>query len=360
METLKFLYENPPEWSKFTGRKFSIDGGREVISGMIGCGKSAILGEFASRLESSSYLWLNLDDLRVERGQVLANLEDFLGFHGEISTLIIDGAKADEREIYEQISHEFELKNFIIATRQKSLRLADFEHIQILPLDFEEFLAFDKKSDESAIFGTFFQNGNSPSAANLGIANAQKNLKSALSLNQIAILKECAPFVHKIFSPNQAYVALKGKIKISKDTIYRDFAQLQDEGIVHLIGRDGAESGAKRLYFGDFIYADALSLQKDLPGKFANAVFCELLKFGAPIFFTRELDFFVPSRHLGVLVVPFSASEFIILRFRRILPALKRLGIVRLQVITMANSAVSEAQGIKCEILPFYRFALGL
>ena len=194
-----------------------------------------------------------------------------------------------------------------------------------------------------------------------GSINSEQNaLKSALSANEIKILKECAAFVAASFSANKIYTNLKEKIRISKDSVYAAIAKFDDENFINFIPKFGDEKATKKMFFSNFNLKEILGFKKDFVKKFLNAVYCELANLGTPIYYTKDLDFYLPSRNLGVLVVPFSASEIVFLRFKKLILELKRLKITRLAVISMANTGALEIEGIKCEVVPFHSFALGL
>ena len=257
------------------------------------------------------------------------------------------------------------LRSVVISTRKNSLNLQGFEKVKITPLCFEEFIAFDKRrTDINAIISAFFLQGRTPkNSFLLGseiISSEQNALKSVLNDSEIAILKECCEFIAQPFSANKIYLSLKEQIRISKDSIYGCVAKFEDENFINFVSKFGDEKAAKRLFLSNFNLKDALSFKKDFSKKFINAIFCEIANLGEPIFYTKDLDFYLPSRNLGVLAIPFSASEIVFLKFKKLVPELKKLKITRLSVISMANSGLLEIEGIKCEVTPFPQFALGL
>ena len=354
MKNLQNLYENSLEFAKFNDRKLQLDGGKILLQGAVGVGKSALLKANLAQIPKENYLYIDFSDLRVE--VKFPEIADFLAQNSQISTLVLDGAENQNLDGIENLS----VPNLIVATRSKSIKIDGFERLSLYGLDFEEFVAIDKRNDESAIFSAFMAAGNSPKVQMEAIFAAQNLLKRVFEKNQILTLKSAAKSVHKGFSANRVYSELKEKIKISKDSVYQNIAKFENEMAIFFVPEFAHENGTKRLYLGNFLYIDALNFQKDFIAKFANIIFCELLKMHSEIYFTKDLDFFIPARNLGILIVPFGVSEFIFLKFKKMISALKALKIQRLQAVTMSNSAIFEFEGIKCEILPFYRFALGL
>ncbi|MDA3066632.1 AAA family ATPase [Campylobacter sp. JMF_01 NE2] len=374
MQNLEYFYDNPPEEAKFIARKTSIDTPKTILYGALGAGKSLILFDYISNFKKGEFLYINFADLRYE----FLNLSDefdkifkFLEQNSQIIALFLDNL--DEISPGE-ISHlqnllnsaaSQNLQSIIISTRKSSFELANFAKLKITPLCFEEFIAFDKRHSEiNAIISAFFSQGGSVGGSLLhhaaSINSEQNALKSALSANEIKILKECAAFVAASFSANKIYMSLKEKIRISKDSVYAAIAKFDDENFINFIPKFGDEKAAKKMFFSNFNLKEILGFKKDFVKKFLNAVYCELANLGAPIYYTKDLDFYLPSRNLGVLVVPFSASEIVFLRFKKLILELKRLKITRLAVISMANTGALEIEGIKCEVVPFHSFALGL
>jgi len=377
MQNLKFFYENPPEVQKFIPRKKVVNSPKTILFGCIGSGKSYILAEYILNFKKDEFLYINFADLRYKFTHLNAEFDkifEFLEKNSQIGALFLDNLdEFSENEILHlqnllnsqngKVSPN--LQSIIISTRKNSLNLQGFTKVKITPLCFEEFIAFDKRrTDINAIISAFFLQGGTPkNSFVLGseiISSEQNALKSVLNDSEIAILKECCEFIAMPFSANKIYLSLKEQIRISKDSIYGCVAKFEDENFINFVSKFGDEKAAKRLFLSNFNLKDALSFKKDFSKKFINAIFCEIANLGEPIFYTKDLDFYLPSRNLGVLAIPFSASEIVFLKFKKLVPELKKLKITRLSVISMANSGLLEIEGIKCEVVPFPQFALGL
>ena len=292
-------------------------------------------------------------------------LKEFLAANEQILSLFLDNFDGADLEISSlaKFAETAELQRFIISTRDKNLSLSGFERLELLPLSFEEFIAFDKRHNEvSAMISAFLSQGGgakNPFLAPAEILEFEQRLLAAnFSRTEILILKECIRFVHAGFSANKIYTALKVKIKISKDAVYGTIAKLERENFIKFLGKRGEPTRAKKLYFSHFNMREILTPKKDFVKKFANVLFCELLGLDAPIFYEKNLDFYLPSLKMGVLIIPFSDADIIFLKFRKILSELKSLGVTSLKVISMANSGRLEIEGIRCDVVPFHEFAL--
>jgi hypothetical protein len=292
-------------------------------------------------------------------------IKEFLVANEQISSLFLDNFSSADFEIssLQSFAEGLNLERFIISTRDREFMLPGFERLELLPLSFEEFIAFDKRHNEiNSMISAFLAQGGG--AKNPFITPAeilefeQRLLAANFSRTEILILKECLSFVHAAFSANKIYTALKPRIKISKDAVYGTIAKLERENFIRFLSKAGEPARAKKLYFSHFNMREILTSKKDFSKKFANVLFCELLGLNTPIFYTKELDFYLPARKMGVLVIPFSDADIIFLKFRKILSTLKKLGITSLKVVSMANSGRLEIEGIRCDVIPFHEFAL--
>ena len=78
MKSLETLYQAPIKNAKFIPRKYEIISPKTLIIGAISSGKTALVYEFLSHYKSEERLYINLDDLRIDRALLLANLKEFL------------------------------------------------------------------------------------------------------------------------------------------------------------------------------------------------------------------------------------------------------------------------------------------
>jgi|GEM_PF-4092387 len=69
---------------------------------------------------------------------------------------------------------------------------------------------------------------------------------------------------------------------------------------------------------------------------------------------------FLLSLFIAIICSPFSDADLVFLKFKKLHANLKILGINRLQAISVANSGETSIEGIKCEVAPFSRWALGI
>ena len=78
MNQLELYYNQPLRSSKFIPRKYEIISPKTLIIGAVSSGKTALVYEFLSHYKSEERLYINLDDIRIDRAPLLANLKEFL------------------------------------------------------------------------------------------------------------------------------------------------------------------------------------------------------------------------------------------------------------------------------------------
>ena len=362
MEILNYLYENPPIFQNNIARKIKINNSKALICGQLNSGKSQILLNLLFKNQKDEILYINLDDLRLNFDET--DFLKFLNLNKKIKFIGIDNLKTNDSKllkIIENLSYSnTNIENIYLTTRQKSLNLNGFKKYNLNMLDFEEFIALEgKTNDLGAIFSEFLTRGNSINDK----ISIQNNLKANYNENELLILLECAKFVNQNFSTNKIYTNLKEFYKISKDKVYEAVFRLEDEGIIKFVPK--FKSTSKRIYFGDFAFMDNLSYKKHFIKKLQNALLCELLTLDKEIYFTDDFDFYLPNKNLqnqnlAFLIIPFTTSEFIYLKFKKLFEQLKKMRISKLYAITMGNEESFTIEGIKCEITPFWQYALSI
>ncbi|QKF65473.1 ATP-binding protein [Campylobacter corcagiensis] len=340
---------------KFHPRKKEILSPKTLIKGGFNSGKTYLLLNSLDEYKKDEILYLDLADLRVKFSE--NELINFINSTKNIKALGIDNLTYEIPAL-----NSLNLEKIVLSTTLNSLNLDGFKNLNLYMLDFEEFISFEKRSDDLGILMSRFLsigNGakNSFLNSNDRVKFIQNSLLSMLNKSEILALMECAKFNQNSFSINQIYTNLKSNFKISKDTLYQAITRFENENLLFFLHKFGTLN--KRVYFYDFSLSDALALKKDFNKKLINALLCELLYLKDEKFYTDKLDIVIPNINLAFLVIPFTPPDLINLRFKTLTKELKELEISKLFVITMGNSAKFESEFCECEVMPFWEFALG-
>ncbi|WP_169764274.1 ATP-binding protein [Campylobacter mucosalis] len=361
MQELELLYELALKNVKFTNRKYFISANKTLLIGATGSGKTSLICEYLSNFKPTQRLYIDLNDLRVKRAKILQNLKEFLQSKTEIQVLCVENVNADELGFLQDITTQ----NIIISTTQKHIKIDGFATINLPYLDYEEFISFFKKNlDPDMLFSYFLAHGGAVKSSLIDATEVPQslanNLKKELNEIELAVIKECVLRCNEQVSVFEIYKSLKEQIKISKDSVYTIFNKLENIGLISNISRLKEPNASKKLYLNDFALRSALCLKKDFANTFANVVFCELLKFKDEICYTKELEFVLLQRKLAIVCMPFTATEIALLKFKKLHSTLKELGVTRLHAISVTNSANLSIEGIRYELIPFSRWALGI
>ena len=148
MSILESLYQNPPKYREFLERKIQIQSPKVLLKGVNGSGKSSLILNHLSKFDN--FLYIDLDDVR--SFGVELNLDEFIKAKG-IKALAIENLK-------EPITLP-KCDNIIISTDLNSLYMDGLDEVEILGLDYEEFILFYHKNYEAkTLFSHFLNRGN--------------------------------------------------------------------------------------------------------------------------------------------------------------------------------------------------------
>ena len=171
---LDALYNLSNKKPNLINRKCKITKPFTIIKGAAKTGKTSIIKQYLSTLPSASYLYIDLNDLRIDIAIIKQELTSFCR-DNKIQTLVI--------EAYD-VSVPLPNVSQIILSTEETLEIEGFETLNVYNLDFEEFLAFDSRYDslENA-FTHFLQTSSYPKLYFAHHANRQKQMQSILRLS---------------------------------------------------------------------------------------------------------------------------------------------------------------------------------
>jgi len=357
MQLLENLYEKPPKNSSYSGRKVQISAKKTLLIGPRKCGKTSLILDHLSTYEEEEYLYIDRADARVNDTTLNEQLLSFLKTH-PIRLLVVEN--------YDESFKIPDISEVILSSDERTLKVEGFSTLHVNPLDFEEYIAFDKRHfNINHLFNLYANHGRLPGCAMMEEHENRKYLQECLRLAlhdplSFDIFQFYAIHQSQLLSLHQVYQGLKSQVKISKDKLYKVSETLQNKGLLHLVSKLDAPKAAKKVFLSDFAFKNALTYDKDFQKRFSNIVFCELIKLNTPIYYIDTIELYLPEKEMAVLCIPFLPPELIARRFSKLLSQLHSLHVKSVQVITVGNEGFSEKEGITCEILPFWEWALQL
>ena len=352
MEILENLYDIKHKNNHYYERKLSINSKKTLINGVKKSGKTSLIIDYLSNFTQEEILYIDLKDTRVDKKIIAKNLKNFVNSK-PIKILII-----------ENFDNSFALPNVeeIILTCKEDIE--GFETLTLYPLDFEEFISFDARhSNIEHIFQIYGNTGSYPQV----ILNSTNSVHWSMQEMLHVMISDATEFeIFKKFSEAQSskvslfqiYNQLKSTIKISKDSLYKKVKKLESEKMFFLVEKHGSPKSNKKLYLIDFALKNALTFKKEFLKRFENMVFLELIKKGYKIYYSDNIDLYMPEKNYGVLCIPFLPQEMIKLKLQKILLHVKELKIKKIDIVTVGNEGEFWLKNTKCTIIPFWDWAL--
>ena len=349
---LEEFYKTDLNLEKFHFRKLFLDDKSYQISGIAQSGKTKLVKNYLLGLKKSSYLYIDCSDIRINIALLNTSLNTYCK-KNKIDVLVLDNY---------QESINFVNVSQLIITTELPLKIDILTSLQLYPLDYEEFLAYEHKYDSSAL-NHFFQLGGfafmhkvSADDRNISI---QKLLKYTLDDVEFDIIRLCAKFMSQKLSAFTIDERLKQSRKISKDKLYKSYDGLVNKNYIHLLQKYNAPKATKKVYLCDTSLKSALSIEKNFGRLFENMIFLELLKSKTESYYDDEIDFYLPKSDTIILCKPFADERSLFKKLESIEAFIFTHSITKIVAISMNKESTISHPLSSVEIIPFDIWALG-
>ena len=349
---LEEFYKTDIYIEKFHYRKLFLDSNSYQINGISQSGKTKLIKHYLLSLKKTSYIYIDCDDIRIDVDELNNNLLKFCRINN-IDTVIFDNYNLDIKLI--------NVSQLIIAS-VVHYNLDRLITLQLYPLDYEEFLAYEHKYDSSAL-NHFFQLGGLPSMhkiypdeRNIYI---QKTLKLALSDVEFDIVCLCAKMMSQKVSAYMIYERLKINRKISKDKLYKSFENLLKTNYIHQVEKLNHSRATKKLYLCDTSLKSALSIDKHFGRLFENMIFLELLKANIECYYDDGIDFYLSDKEEVILCMPFADERFLFKKIGQIEAFIFGYQVKKITAVTMNYEGRLTHPLSEVEMIPFDIWAIG-
>ena len=353
MELLDYFQNRPPENTNYIQRKLQFPASNRIhLYGVRGAGKSALVADYLSELYPETLLYIDFEDPNLTFGSISSSvLQEYIDTH-QIETLVLDHYETGFLEVLPHVEQ-------MIVISRSPLPLEGFSAIELFPLDYEEFLAFEKASSQTASFNRFLKVGTLPLMAasyKTGTPELKNFLYSKFEKQDIHLLIVLASYQTRHLSTHQIYTAAKERFKVSKDWLYRKIKQFRDEGILYFID-DVYQKGGKKLILFDFAVAKYLSMGQPFINQFDTMIALALLKHHRS-FKTLGIHGYLTSRGELIIPAPFESEESVWKKSHGKFSLYKKYGVKRVTVVTVANAYNYRIEQIAFEALPFYEWSI--
>ncbi len=354
MEILEYFYNNTPKNSSYRSRKLQLPDDRSfLLYGARGTGKTALILEYIRELPDEVSLYLDCQDPIFALEDIdTQDLNEFVAQEG-IETVVLD-------HYYEGFLDALpECFQLIVVSRDASV--CDMaEKYALYPLDYEEFLSFDRGSSQSASFSHFLKAGTLPATIGHDLDSISLIFRElfygSFSDDESRLMLIMAKYQGRRVTTHQLYTHAREYFRISKDWIYRTIKKFADEGIILFI-EDIEGKGARKMILYDFALSKYLSKSQPFSVTFDAIVTLALFKhdisfcsIGIHGYLVRQNELIVPSA--------FENEESFWKKSYNKISLYKAYNIKKVTIVTVSNSYGFTLNGIAFEALPFYEWSI--
>ncbi len=355
MKTLEAAHQIDFSKFNFNERKISITSKYTLLYGPPRCGKSYLIMDYLSKYDYLSYLYIDFSDLRVDKNEVILNLQTYID-ENDIKAIAIENFN---------YQCEIPICDEIILSSNYIQSLDKFKSLLVMPLDFEEYiLHYPKLQSTTNTFNIFLKYGNLPGLIDYSDEKKITRMQEIVKLyskndTQLEVLKIIFKSLGEKRSIFQLFNQLKKYTKISKDMFYSLCEEYEKNCLIFFIEKYNQPKATKKLYAFNHTFLDCLSYQKNFTNEFANMIFLELLKKKHKIFYLDKIDFYIPNKNKLMLAIPFFNALQIAKVSAILLPYIKQLNIKKILIITIGIEQTFYCDNKEVRAIPFYEWALG-
>jgi len=349
---LEEFYKTEIHIEKFHDRKMFLDSKSYQINGISQSGKTKLIKHYLLSLKKTSYIYIDCDDVRIDVDELNKNLLKFCRINN-IETVVLDNYNPNIKLI--------NINQLIIASVVHH-KIDKLIRLQLYPLDYEEFLAYEHKYDSSAL-NHFFQLGGLPSMHKIYTDERniyiQKTLKYTLNEIEFDIVCLSAKMMSQKVSAYMIYERLKINRKISKDKLYKSFENLLKTNYIHQVEKLNHSKATKKLYLCDTSLKSALSVDKHFGRLFENMIFLELLKANIECYYDDGIDFYLQNKEEVILCMPFADERSLFKKLEQIEAFIFSYQVKKITAVTMNYEGRLAHPLSKVEMIPFDIWAIG-
>ncbi len=352
MDLLEHYHDHPPQNQTYIVRKTQLPETEDInLFGARGCGKTALVLDYL-RERGTQTLYIDLED-----PNLILNTLDTLPLQAfideySITELILDHYEEGMLEAFPSVDRLIVLSRIPVTDPR-------FTPVQLFPLDYEEFLAFEHGSSATLAFNHFLKAGTLPAMAqhkhNTTLAMKQF-FQQQFTPNEQSLILILARYNTQPMTTHQIYSFTKEHFRISKDFVYSAIKRFQEEGLLYFIDNALKRSGKKMLMY-DFAFVKYLTAHQPFGTQFDSMIALTLIKHGIA-FKALGLHGYITETNELIVPAPFEGEENFWVKAQKKFSLYRKEGIDKVTVVTVANSYTFAIEKISFEALPFHEWSI--
>ncbi|BDY13202.1 ATP-binding protein [Hydrogenimonas cancrithermarum] len=356
MQQLEAFYESTPKPVGFTERKMSLPSHSFNLFGPPHCGKTWLVLDYLARIPKQRHLYIDMDDLRINKDSLVREMNLFIEANG-IETVVIDH--------YDGSFAPPLCRQSILVTQAQLDDTPVMPALELRTLDFEEYLAFEKRHVHlEHSFSLYLRTGSLPAMASVHESLLTRQLHSHIraifpTQSEQLLFRHLSRFLGKPVTAHQLYTAIKKEYKISKDWLYKTLREWEARRIVGWVEKHNQPKAARRLLIYDFALPASLYFEKSLMGQLYSIAAIKIRQCCPQATFTDKIDFFMPATRHAILLSPFANPESSAAKIAKLVNEIDVLGIRQITILTIANAFEFMFEEIEVKAVPFYAWMVG-
>lgn len=348
MELLEYYHNQQYTSDNYVTRKCQIPPHIDInLYGVRGSGKTAMVIDLLTQEDPETTLYIDLQDPNlIFTSLTTLSLQQYID-RQHIRLLILDHYDASLPDLFPNVERLIVLSR--IGLENKALI-----PIELFPLDYEEFLAFESSLVQNRGFNHFLRSGTLPLLARsqkTAIPSMKLFFKSAFDTNEQKLLLILAQQHTKHLTTHQIYSFAKEKFKVSKDWLYKTMKLFVEEKLVLFIDDRYQKSGKKMLLF-DFAFAKYLTTGQPFIMQFDTMIALALMKHHIEVE-TLGIHGYVTQNNELIIPAPFESEESLWVKSQNKFSLYKKYGIQKVTIITVTNHYEYDIEKLHFEALPF-------
>ena len=353
MEILDYFYNLRPKNNIYKDRKLTLpSSGSYILFGARGCGKSTLLIEHLNLQIGSNWLYIDCQDPIFALEDIDAHtMQQFLSKE-KITILALD-------HYYDGFLDALpDIDNLILVTsEQTSINLPK---LNLYPLDYEEFLGFQKYTSASSSFNHFLKVGTLPAVASAKIDSSSLMLRTqfyaSFDEDESRLMLILAKHQGHKVTTHQLYTYAKEYFRISKDWVYKTIKRFKDEGLILFI-EDITTKGAQKMILYDFALSKYLSKSQPFHVTFDAIVTLALFKHDIKFRALGIHGYLVKDQQL-LIPAAFENEESFWKKAYKKIHIYKKYKIIKVTIVSVSNSYRFSLNDIEFESIPFYEWSI--
>jgi len=348
MDLLEYFQNQTPDNENFIIRKCQLPTTGDInLFGVRSSGKTSLVLDLLTQTDLDTTLYIDLDDPKLILNRLTSTtLQHYIDKVG-ITFLILDHYSEEKISDFPKVAR-------LIVLSRIALNKKHFTPIELFPLDYEEFLAFENTTLQHRSLNHFLRLGTLPL-----VVRSQKNVnqtlktffQSSFTEPEQKLLLILAQHHTKHLTIHQIYTFAKEKFKVSKDWLYKTIKKFTKEKLILFLEDTHQKSGKKMLLF-DFAFAKYLTIGQPFILQFDTMIALTLVKHHIEIktlgihgYITKEKELIIPA--------PFESEESLWVKSQGKFSLYKRYNIQKVTIVTVTNTYKYTIEKIVFEALPF-------